>query len=372
METADCTLPGALSDSGGHVILAIEEGPWDAEDAERVEVWMNDPLPTTPFETVASSGLLRLRRYTAPPGAPEAAAPVLIVYPLVKRPYILDLVPSRSVVRSLQAEGLNVYLTDWMPPGPEHARPGYDEYVNQFLAAAVGEVRRREGVPRVALVGCCCGSLLAAIYAALYPEYVERLVTFATPLEGRPPVDAATAEVLRSTYGNIPAWVLRPMSNARVPTRLHLANLLARDLGEPELAEIDWSQPPEVLPAMERWLGSDVPIAGRIFIETVRDVFAEHHLAENRLHVGSRRVDLGRIECPLLSLSGVRDELVSPRCGARLVELAGSQDKRHWMFPTGHLGLMIGRSAHRELWPRVGAWLNGAEVAVPQRIAENR
>ncbi|HMB72805.1 MAG TPA: alpha/beta fold hydrolase [Gammaproteobacteria bacterium] len=331
------------------------------DEENRVDVRTNDPPPTTPYATVASCGPLRLRRYLPPDGAPDDAPPVLIVYPLVKRPFIVDLIAGRSVVRTLQAQGLSVYLTDWAPPGPQDTALGFDEYVNTFLVAAINEIRQREGVPRVALIGCCCGAVLSAIYAALHPFDVERLVTFATPLEGRPVIGSATAEFLRSFHGNIPAWVLRPLLNGRVPTRFHLAALLARDLGEPEMAQVHFDEPPPLLPAVERWLGSDVPVAGKVFVEMIRNVLGERRLAENRLRVGGVRVDLGRIDCPLLSLSGVRDELVTPRCGALLAELVGSAESRHWMFPSGHLGLMIGSYAHRELWPRVGEWLHGRE-----------
>ena len=335
----------------------------DDED-NRLDVWINDPPATTPFETVLSAGPLRLRRYLPPEDAPRDLTPVLIVYPLVKRPFVLDLVPDRSVVRALQAQGLQVYLTDWVPPERDDALLGYDEYVNTHLASAVNEIRVREGVPRVAFLGCCCGALLSTIYAALHPFDVERLVTFATPLDIRLPIDIRMAEFLCRVHGNIPAWVLRPMLNARVPTRFHLAALLARDLGEPELARIDFANPPPLVPALERWLASDVPIAGRIFLETVRDALGQRQLAQNRFRVGGRRVDLGQIACPLLSLSGVRDEIVSPRSGALLAELVGSENARHWMFRTGHLGLMIGRYAHEELWPRIGEWLQGDDIAV--------
>jgi hypothetical protein len=41
------------------------------------------------------------------------AVPVLLVYALILRPYVLDLVPGNSLVGYLVGEGFDVYLLDW-------------------------------------------------------------------------------------------------------------------------------------------------------------------------------------------------------------------------------------------------------------------
>ena len=43
--------------------------------------------------------------------------PILIVYALVNRPYMVDLQEDRSLVRNLLKLGLDVYLIDWGYPG---------------------------------------------------------------------------------------------------------------------------------------------------------------------------------------------------------------------------------------------------------------
>ena len=37
--------------------------------------------------------------------------------------------------------------------------------------------------------------------------------------------------------------------------------------------------------------------------------------------------------------------------------LTGSNDKSLIEFNSGHVGLMIGKNAHKELWPKVGEWI---------------
>ena len=140
-----------------------------------------DPEPTTPFSVVAESGLLRLRHYRPTASVSDDRSPVLLVYPVIKRPSILDLTPDRSVIGNLLAQGLDVYLTDWLPPGREDRKRGFNEYVNEDLNCAVDVIRALEDTPRVSLIGCCCGGLFSSVYTAFNPDKVGRLVNFAVP-----------------------------------------------------------------------------------------------------------------------------------------------------------------------------------------------
>ena len=56
---------------------------------------MDDPPPTTASRVIYESGLVRLRHYEARGTAHRT--PLLLIYSLIKRPFILDLQPGRSV-----------------------------------------------------------------------------------------------------------------------------------------------------------------------------------------------------------------------------------------------------------------------------------
>jgi poly(3-hydroxyalkanoate) synthetase len=85
----------------------------------------NDPPPATPSTIIYEGGKVRLRHYAAR-GATRRRTPLLLVYALIKRPFILDLQAGRSVVEKLVNNGFEVYLIDWIPPGRGDDWRGFD------------------------------------------------------------------------------------------------------------------------------------------------------------------------------------------------------------------------------------------------------
>lgn len=311
-----------------------------------------DPPPTTPFETVAESRLMRLRHY-APADGRVDGPPILLVYSLLKRPYVLDLLPDRSVVRTLRSHGFSVYLTDWLPPRPDDAECGLDVYVAKELAHAVDCVKAREGAERVSLIGSCLGGVLAAAYSALKPDDVAHLVPFAMPFEMQPVLSSAAALFMVGIYGNVPAWWIRATMNVRVANPLYRPAYLSQELGEPELSR---ALDAPIHRALDRWFESDVAFAGRLYCELTA-AYERSDFARSRLTVAGQRVALAAIRCPVLNITAERDALVHD--SGSFVARVGSAEASNLSFPTGHLGLMVSRAAQERLWPRVAGWLLG-------------
>ncbi|MEO8465164.1 MAG: alpha/beta fold hydrolase [Gammaproteobacteria bacterium] len=314
----------------------------------------SDPPTRTPFDVVDESGLLRLRRYR-PDNVEANGPPVLLVYSLFKRPYVLDLLPERSIVRNLLAQGFTVYLTDWQAPDAENAERGFDAYVNGDLACAVEYVRTHEGVERVPLIGNCFGGLLALLYAALHPENVARVVPVGAPIELQSPFAPTIVEYVVRMFGNVPGWWIRAWLNAGVPGPAQLSRYVADELQEPALSRTTAGA--RVARALQPWLESDVPLTGQVFREAMCNAYWNRDLAQGRLRVGGRFAALENIRCPVLNVSGERDRLVPPISSNALVDRLGRDAVTNFVFPATHLGLLLGSAAHAELWPRIGAWL---------------
>jgi len=320
---------------------------------------VDDPPSVTPYRVVLESGKVRLRHYAAV--GDTRRTPILMVYALIKRPFVFDLQKGRSVIEFLTREGFDVFLTDWLPPTAADTWRGFDAYVNADLDAAVRVVRARTRGEEVTILGYCFGALLSIAYTALHPAGVRNLVTATIPFDmsvrklpiynlvGRMSEEAV--DLVTRQYGNCPAWLVQTFFTAMAPAHHAIDKYVglyrnARREGYAEAFEL-----------FERWMNSDVALAGRIFKETMAQVFRRNQLARGEFEMGGRTVDLGQIRCPLLNLVAEFDDVVHPSSSLPLVEHVASHDRRNLTVPTGHVGAMVSSTAHKKLWPQVAAWL---------------
>ena len=70
----------------------------------------------TPKEVVWTKNKAKLYHYQ-PSTEKKHPVPILMVYALINRPYVLDLLPGNSFIEYLTDQGFDVYLLDWGIPG---------------------------------------------------------------------------------------------------------------------------------------------------------------------------------------------------------------------------------------------------------------
>lgn len=321
--------------------------------------YREDPPAVTPYTVIAEEGKMRLRYYQAATPAPVGS--LLIVYALIKRPFILDLVPGKSVVQSFVNQGFDVYLTDWIPPTRADSWRGFDAYVNGDIANAVRTIQEHAGVEQVSILGYCFGALLASLYTALHPQTIENLITLTIPFDFSTQeiplfsvvnkLRPETLDLIRATHGNCPGWLVKTAFTAMAPVH----HGIDKYVGLYRNAEKDGYA--GFFDLFERWMNSDVPLAGQIFREVTHDVFQQNLLRQNQLRVGNTVVDLRRISCPVFSIIGENDDVVHPHSSQPFTECVGSADTATVTFPAGHVGVVVGAAAHKKLWPEVSSWL---------------
>src|ERR1700757_4802732 len=118
----------------------------------------------TPKEVVWRAGRSELWRYRS--DHIGVSPPLLIVYSLFNRSYILDLRPGNSVVERLLDAGFDVYLLDWGVPDERDSANRLEDYVDAAIPAAITQVCRRAGTGKVNLLGYCFGGVLTLLHAA--------------------------------------------------------------------------------------------------------------------------------------------------------------------------------------------------------------
>jgi polyhydroxyalkanoate synthase subunit PhaC len=307
-------------------------------------------------DEVWRSGKLRLYRYRSRAGIPQPI-PLLIVYALVNRPYMMDLEPERSLIRGLLARGLDVYLIDWGYPDGADRFTTLSDYLEGLLADCVDQILQTRGLEALNLLGVCQGGVFSLCFAALHPERVRNLITMVTPVDFHTSADllskwARKIDVERWVgHGNVSGDVLNQLFLALMPFRLSQQKYVELLRGEPERARI------ENFMRVERWIYDSPDQAGAAFREFVVWFYQQNRLVRGGLEIGGRRVDLRSLELPILNLIGTRDHLVPPASSAALRGLVASSDFTTLELDLGHIGMYVSARAQRQVPPAIADWL---------------
>jgi polyhydroxyalkanoate synthase len=328
----------------------------------------------TPKENVWAKDKARLYRYE-PEKPKKNPVPILLVYALILRPYILDLVPGNSLVEYLVGEGFDVYLLDWGIPGNEDKTLSFEHYVLDYLPEAVENVLRSSRPEELTLFGYCQGGTMAAMYAALFPgKPLKNLVLLATPVDFAPgdpgpfglwtvltsdrhfyPNVLFNPDAVVEAFGNVPADLPGRLVEAGTSALRPFAGYAGTYANLRE--RMKWEESLSSLLAVSKWVDDGVPFPGEAFRRWIRDFYRRNKLAKGELELCGRSVELSNIRCPVLNIAGSKDFICPPSQAKPTIDLVGSEDKEMLVLDAGHVGLMVGPVAKRELWPRIGEWL---------------
>jgi polyhydroxyalkanoate synthase len=315
----------------------------------------------TPKTVVWSRNKARLYHYVSP-AVPRFRVPLLLVYALINRPYVLDLLPGNSFVEYLVGQGFDVFLLDWGVPGEEDADLAFDDYVLDYVATAVRQVARATRTDGVTLFGYCMGGTMAAMYTALAaPGRVRNLALLTSPVGFAPGTAgllgewlgsaALDVEHLSAALGLIPAEVIDLGMKMLRP----LPNYLGTQLGMWE--RLRRQAPMETWLAMSKWVNEGIPFAGAAFRQWVTECYQRDALVKATMRLRGQLVDLASITTPLLVIAGRRDHICTVEQAEAILPLVSSPDKRSIILDAGHVGLLTGAEARSQLWPAVRGWL---------------
>ena len=301
----------------------------------------------------------KLTLYRYRPLAPSAGVPpVLIVYALINRPYMMDLQPDRSLIRRLLELGIDVYLIDWGYVDGADRYTDLNDYINGYLHRCLGEVLKAQQLPAATLLGVCQGGTFSLCYTALHPERVHNLITMVAPVDFQTPDNLLSRwaqdvdiDALVAAHGVVPGAVLNAAYVTLLPFRLlqqKYVNLL--DAGGDQAQMDNFMR-------MEKWIFDSPDQAGAAFREFINWFYKENRLLKGTLEIGWRRVELRNIRQPVLNIYGKQDHLVPPAASTALEGLLGSSDYLALGMDTGHIGMYVSGRSQRELPQAIAYWL---------------
>jgi polyhydroxyalkanoate synthase len=351
----------AALDAQTETIEAIAEATERASVAPERAVEMETiQVGLTPSEVVYEENKLELLHYEAQTEE-QNEVPILIVYALINKPYILDLQPDRSVVRRLLEAGHDVYMIDWNEPSRLDQQLGLHDYINRYMDNCVDVVRERAGQDRINLLGYCMGGTMSSIYTALHTEKVNALGLMAAGLcfdgtggvlEEWGSAEYYDPEDVVDTFGNVPAEFLDTGFALMDPVDNYVSKYITL------YENLDSDAFVGNFARMERWLDEGIDLAGQAYVEFLEKIYQNNELYRNEFELNGERVDVGEIDVPVLQIIGEYDHLIPPDASKPFNEVVGSDDVTTIEYPTGHIGMSVSSSTHEEVWPEVCDWFH--------------
>lgn len=331
---------------------------------------------TAPKKLVYEEDKLKVYHYEQE-AAITCPVPVLIVYALVNRQYMLDLQPDRSLVRNLLQHGLDLYIIDWGYPTKQDMYLTLDDYINGYLNNCVDFVRQASKEAKINIMGICQGGTFSGIYAALYQDKIKNLITIASPF------DFSTndgllfswskhmnVDALIDTYRVVPGDFMNAGFLMLMPFNLNIRKYVDMlDIMEDREKFLNFLR-------MEKWIFDSPGQAGECLRQFLKDLYQKNKLVKGELKVGDKTVDLRNITMPLLNIYASADHLVPAASTKPLNDLVGTEDKTLYEFKGGHIGIFVGSQSQKELAPAISSWLhersNGGSPAKTKNEGEKK
>ena len=284
--------------------------------------------------------------------------PLLIVYALVNKYYMMDIQEDRSFIKKLLEQGLDIYILDWGYPERADRFLTMEDHIDGYMNDCVDFLREKHKVDKINLLGVCQGGTFSVIYSALYPEKIKNLVTMVTP------VDFSTEDGLLNiwsrnmdvdemvdSYGNISGDFMNFGYLMLKPFQLNIEKYYNFIKSSNTLNDI------KNFMRMEKWIFDSPDQAGETFRKFIKDFYQENKLVKGTFELGGKKVKLKNITMPLLTIFAEQDHLVPPASTKPLNDLVGSEDKTMISFKGGHIGIYVSSRSQKELAPSVGKWI---------------
>jgi polyhydroxyalkanoate synthase subunit PhaC len=344
------------------VLERLARSPLNALEFANIVLTTDDAVVgATPRDVVWTHRGTTLYRYRS--SERRYPVPLLLVFALINRPEIFDLRPGNSLVEYLLDEGFDLFLVDWGVPDEEDADMGLDDYVCDELDWAVRETLRASGADELSLLGWCIGATLCAMYCGLdrgeERTAVRNLALLTMPVDGRGSKYAAWVGDPEFDVEQVAeAWRVLPGSSVDFANKLlkPVTNFFTtyRRLWQ---GVADGAPRREAYQPMAKWVADNPPFPGRAWAQWIPMMYRDASLVSGTVRLRGRRVDLGRVDQNLMVVTA-GDDQVAPRPGTMpLFQLVSSHDVTHMARPGGHIGLIAGSAARKELWPEMAAWL---------------
>lgn len=313
-----------------------------------------------------------VHRYRGRPGAGQRHAPVLLVPPLAAPASCFDLRRGCSLAEHLIGLGYPTYLVDYGPISFSDRALGLEHWVEDVLPKAIRRVSEDAGGAPVQPVGWCLGGIMLLLAAAGDRRLpLSSISLIASPFDfARVRMFAPIRRLAALTGGRLVTGLYRALGGAPAPLVSIGFQLtgIERYLTRPLFLAQHLEDRDAIahMQAVDAYMAGMLAYPGRTFGQLYHAFFRINDLADGRIQLSDRRIDLRKVRLPVLSVAGSADVL-APKEAVHHVGglLPRAPEVRLETAPGGHLGVLTGRSARTTTWRHLDEFLHAHDPGGP-------
>ncbi|MDA8137587.1 MAG: DUF3141 domain-containing protein [Desulfobacteraceae bacterium] len=314
----------------------------------------------TPSRIVHRGLKVALRKFNGD----EKGNPVLLVPPEAgHNSQIVDYGPEQSLVQcALDHFAGDVYVVEKLPAEPKDANYSIEDCIRS-LDLCIQHI----GKP-VHLIGLCQGGWQSAIYTALFTERVKTLSLAGAPIDfhaGDSVISQWAQALPMSFFEAMVSMGSGTMPGSFIVTGFKLMNAADRYVGD-DVKLFQNIDDPAFVDRHRRfngWYQFTQPLAGRMYLEVVQQLFKENQLVKGQFKLMGRRVDLSRIYHPLHLIAGSKDDITLPEQLFALEKHVSSLIVEKHLAEAGHIGVFMGKNVIKDIWTALFKRLSSYNLA---------
>lgn len=281
---------------------------------------------------------------------------VLFIPSLINRYYILDLEKERSFLKFLATQDIYPLVMDWGVPSVFEENFDCTDYITQILSPAIDFIAKFSAQP-INLAGYCMGGVLALAATKLKPSKVASLALLATPWDFHCPEFSPfvlekkwQSEITKQidTQKALPAEFIQSLFYLTDPFLFEQKFRRYFNMEEGSRGAKDFV-------ALEHWVNDGVPMTAGVAKDCLVGWVQENQLATGKWKIGNIKITPPQAKLPTFIVIPKNDNVVPFACA---MPLATATPHAHIVSPSaGHVGMIVGSKAARELWLPYAEWL---------------
>ena len=347
----------------GHGQLSIRQS------ADAFEIGRN--IATTPGKVVFRNELLELLQYE-PTTVEVYERPLLIFPPWINKFYIMDLRPENSFIKWLVGQGYTVFVASWVNPDRNLAQKTFEDYMRKGIFAALDAVSQATGVRDPNVVGYCIGGTLLTATLGYMAATKDTRINAATFWAAQADfseagdlkifVDEAQLEALQEQMESAGGV----LEGSKMATTFNM--LRANDLIWSFVIN-NYMLGKQPMPFdLLYWNSDTTRMPEKTHLFYLRECYKENHLAQGKMVLGGKTIDLSKVKVPVYLQSAKEDHIAPYRSIFKTTKLFKGPI-RFILAGSGHIAGVINAPVAKkyQYWTNdkipatVETWLEGAK-----------